>query len=131
MTLHTVLWFKILATVILWAIPLLFAPPSLFRRLGFPPPQPVVFVKLLGAAFTALLVGYVRGLSVLADERHPADAVLVGLVSNALACLIIVAYGLAGAYAKWALLARAYMWVSALVTGLVSIGLLVHGRLLG
>jgi hypothetical protein len=91
----------------------------------------MVFMKLLGAAFTALLVGYVRGLSALADGRHPADTVLVGLVSNALACLIIVGYGLAGAYAGWGRKARIYMWSSAAATGFVSIGLLVYGRLFG
>jgi hypothetical protein len=125
MTLEAVLWFKILVTAVLWAFPLLFSPVSVFRRLGFPVPEPMVFARLLGAAFLALGVGYVLGLRTLHGGRYPADTVLVGLVSNGLACGLLVAYGLAGAYAPWGRAARVYMWISALATGLVTLGLLL------
>jgi hypothetical protein len=127
-SLKSVLLFKIWVTVVLWAAPLLFTPARAYETLGFPPPGPMVFMRLLGAAFTALLVGYVRGLKVLRDGGYPADTVLVGLVSNALACLIIVAYGIAGEYSGWGALAQLYMWGSALATGLVTAGLLATRR---
>lgn len=125
MTLEAVLWIKIAVTAVLWAGPLLFAPARLFRALGFPAPEPMVFVRLLGAAFTALLVGYVLGLRALKAGGDPSDAVLVGIVSNGLACGVLVAYGLAGAYARWGRAARAYVWISALATGLVTVGLIL------
>lgn len=125
MTLAFVLWVKIIVTAVLWAFPLLLSTPGTFRWLGFPEPRPMVFFKLLGAAFLALGVGYVRGLIMLKGEHYPADAVLVGKVSNGLACALIVAYGLMGAYAGWGRPARAFMWVSAALTGFVTFGLFV------
>jgi hypothetical protein len=129
MPLRAVLWFKIGVTVLLWALPLLFAPRGVFRRLGFPDPGPaMVFMRLLGAAFVALLVAYVQGLGALGRGESTADTVAVGAVSNGLACLVILLYGVAGAYADWGRAARAYMWISALATGLVTLGLLTASR---
>ncbi len=48
--LSVVLLIKIMFTLIFWCIPLLFFPASLFFRIGFPQPQPIIFVRLLGAA---------------------------------------------------------------------------------
>lgn len=131
MSLKFVLWLKIIVTAVLWAFPLLLATPGTFRWLGFPEPRPMVFFKLLGAAFLALGVGYVRGLAMLKEGRYPADTVLVGKVSNGLACALIVVYGLMGAYTGpgwdgWP--ARAFMWVSAALTGFVTFGLFVAKR---
>jgi hypothetical protein len=53
---------KIVVTLVLWAVPLLFAPQAAARLLGMPEPQPVVLIRLLGAAFMALVVGYARAL---------------------------------------------------------------------
>lgn len=127
MTLQAVLWVKIVATV-LWAAPLLFFPRSVFRRIGFPEPEPMLFVRLLGAAFLALLVGYARGLGIANGGGYPANTVLVGLVSNGLACAILVLHGLTGAYAGWGRPARVFMWVSAFLTGFVTLGLFVAKR---
>jgi hypothetical protein len=127
-TLQAVLWLKIGVTAAFWALPLLFAPVRLFRRLGFPAPVPMVFVRLLGAAFAALLVGYVDGVLALRAGRHPAGTVWMGLLSNAAACVLIVLYGFMGAYAGWGRRARVYMGASALATGLVTAGLLAYGR---
>lgn len=132
MSLRFVLWFKIIVTAACWAVPLLLATSGTFRWLGFPEPGPtMVFFKLLGAAFLALGVGYVRGLVMLKEGRYPADAVLVGKVSNGLACALIVAYGLMGTYTGpgwdgWP--ARAFMWGSAGLTGFVTLGLFVAKR---
>jgi hypothetical protein len=130
MSLKFVLWLKIIVTAVLWAFPLLLASPWAFRQLGFPEPGPMVFFKLLGAAFLALGVGYVRGLLMLNGGRYPADAVLVGKVSNGLACALIVIYGLTGTYTGpgWEWPARAFMWLSAGLTGFVTLGLFVAKR---
>jgi hypothetical protein len=130
MTLAFVLWVKITVTAVLWAFPLLVLPRSVFRWMGFPEPQPMVFVRLLGAAFLALGVGYVRGLVTLKEGRYPADTVLVGKVSNGLACALLVAYGLMGSYTEpgWEWPARAFMWLSAFLTGFVTLGLFTAKR---
>lgn len=124
MTLAAVLWIKIVATALLWAGPLLLFPMAWLRRLGFPDAQPRVFMRLLGAAFTALLVDYVRGLRTLNAGTYPADTVLVGAVSNGLACAILLLHGVRGAYTGWGRAARWAMWFSAAVTGFVTVGLL-------
>jgi hypothetical protein len=129
MTLKFVLWVKIIATALIWATPMLVLPGKVFDDLGFPDPRPVmVFMRILGAAFLALLVGYWQGMQQLRAGRYPAGTVTVGLVSNGLACGFIVAYGLAGTYADWELLAPWFMWISAGLTGFVTFGLLFHRR---
>jgi hypothetical protein len=125
-SLGTVLRTKIALTAGLWCAPLLLVPAGWFARLGFPAPQPMVFVRLLGAAYLALLAGYVRGLRGMHAGRPPADAVVMGIVSNGAACVLLVAYGLAGAYAEWGSFARGYMWASALATGLITIALVAR-----
>jgi hypothetical protein len=125
-TLELVLWIKIALTVV-WAVPLLLAPAGVFRALGFPPPEPRVFTRLLGAAFLALLVGYLQGVQALARSEHPAGTVVVGMVSNGLACALLAGHGLAGAYRQWGRGARWFMWGSALATGFVTVGLAVAG----
>ncbi|HEX6037309.1 hypothetical protein [Longimicrobium sp.] len=126
MTLAFVLWVKIVATALLWAGPLLLFPARWLHRLGYPKTQPAVFTRLLGAAFTALLVGYVLGLRMLQDvpSTYPRNTVIVGAVSNGLACAILLIYGLKGAYAEWGRPARFAMWLSAGITGFVTVGLL-------
>lgn len=128
--LEAVLWLKIVATVVLWALPLLLLPARTFPRLGYPVPEPAVFAKLLGAAFLSLLVGYGKGLWALkhgaaAGQDVVASTVLVGKVSNGLAFLLLVVYGVRGSYRTWGRLARLHVWISILVTGLVTLGLFV------
>lgn len=122
--LRAVLRFKIAFTVVAWAAPLLLAPGHWFTALGFPAPRPMIFIRLLGAAFVALLVGYVRGLRALNSGRPPVDAVIVGIVSNGLAAALLLGYGLSGAFADWGAPARLFMWASAAVTTLITIGLI-------
>jgi hypothetical protein len=126
MTLEVVLWIKIALTVV-WAVPLLLGPDCVFRALGFPPPEPRVFTRLLGAAFVALLVGYLQGVQALARGEHPAGTVVVGMVSNGLACALLTGHGLAGAYSRWGGGARWFMRGSAFATGFVTLGLFVTG----
>ena len=64
--------FKIIVTILFWIIPSLFFSQSLSNSLGFPKLEPMVFIKLLGMAFTALCVGYILGLREIKNGRYPA-----------------------------------------------------------
>ncbi|HEX6372040.1 MAG TPA: hypothetical protein VF006_24155 [Longimicrobium sp.] len=126
--LTNVLRFKIAVTAGLWCIPLLLVPGTFFTSFGFPAEVPVVLVRLLGAAYLALLVAYVGGLRAVRDGKSAGTAVGMGLVSNGAACILLLGYGLAGDYAGWGGLAQAYMWASAAAAGLVTLGLASFGR---
>ncbi len=77
-----VLQAKIAITVLAWRGPLLTFPSDLFVQLGFPPPEPEGFVRLLGMAYLALTLGYWFGLQELRNGTYPAATVRVGIVSN-------------------------------------------------
>jgi hypothetical protein len=123
-----VLIFKIAFTALFWCIPLLFFPPALFVNLGMEEPRPLVFVRLLGAAYLALLVGYSFGLAETRKGRMPTGVVWTGAVSNGLASAILFYHGLVTGWVPWARLAPAFMWISAVVTLLITVGLLYYGR---
>jgi hypothetical protein len=59
--LATVFIVKILFTLFIWCIPLLFFSGKLLASLGIPEPINIVFLRLLGMAYAALMVGYVFG----------------------------------------------------------------------
>jgi hypothetical protein len=125
--LRRVLAAKILLTAALWAGPALFFPPPWFPVLGIPEPPlaQLVFVRLLGAAYVALIAGY--ALAWRAPARHP-GAVVVGIVSNGLAALVILSVGSAGGYADWSALGAAYVWGSGGIAAAIAVALVVTGR---
>lgn len=128
MNLAVVLWVKIVFTFCLWSLPLLLFPVHWLRRLGFPDLTPfLIFVKLLGAAFFALLVGYALGLGDLYAGKDVANTVRVGIVSNGSACLILLLFGSRGAWSGWGGPARLILWLSAGMTGLITLGLFWYG----
>jgi len=118
---------KILATLALWAVPGLLLPPPWFPIFGIPEPPAaqLIFIRLLGAAYLALVVGY--ALAWRAPARHP-GAVLVGIVSNGLAALVIVSVGAGGGFASWPMLGALYIWGSAAITAALAAALIVAGR---
>lgn len=122
-----VLAVKIVVTLALWALPALLLPPPWFPFFGIPePPEAqLVFVRLLGAAYVALLVEYT--LAWRAPARHP-GAILVGIVSNALASLVILSMGAGGGFATWSTLGAIYIWSSALVTAGLAVALTMTGQ---
>ena len=124
-----VLIVKIAFTAVLCLLLLVF-PPSWFVALGIgtTPPQPMVFVRLLGAAYLALLVGYSFGLAQTRKGDKPIGVVWTGAVSNGLASVILLTHGLTGAWDTWSRLGPPLMWVSSVVTLGITIGLLVYGR---
>jgi hypothetical protein len=115
---------KILLTVC-WFVPLLCFSQARLKKLGMPAPEPLVFVRLLGAAFLALLVGYLLGLVDLRQGEKPLNTVLVGITSNGLACVVLLYYGLRGEWKEWGKIARACMWASVVFTALVTVLLVV------
>jgi hypothetical protein len=104
---------KIAITGIFWCLPLLAFPTSWFVALGFPTPEPLLFVRLLGAAYFALLVGYYMGMRGLVKGESPAQVIYMGIVSNGLACSVLMYFGSTGAWASWLGGAQVFMWLSA------------------
>ena len=125
--LQRVLGIKVVTTLTLWVAPALFLPPSWFPTFGIPAPPAshLVFVRLLGAAYLALVVGYLFAWQ--SPARHP-SAVLVGVVSNGAAALVILSVGAAGGFATWGALGQVYIWGSAVLTAGLATGLLLTGR---
>ena len=123
-----VLTAKIVITALFWCIPLLAFPQSWFVALGMPAPQPMAFVRLLGAAYLALLVGYSFGLVQTRKGQAPTDVVWTGIVSNGLASAILFLCGLTGAWKGWSYLGQAYMWISAVGTLGITVLLLRYGH---
>ena len=120
---------KILITIIFWAIPLLLPDPLLdwliINILGVAPFEPKVFIHLLGATFAALVVNYQAGVKRLKVHKDVNYIVLTGIVSNGLACLILILYGLLNSYSMWSLWGQIYMWSSAFLTGFITLGLVL------
>jgi hypothetical protein len=127
-SLQRVLVVKIVVTAVFWCIPLLLGPREVFSWIGVPFPEPEVFTRLLGAAYASLLVSYVHGLQEVRAGGTARVAVRTGVVSNGIASLILLCFGLAGSWADWGPLARGYMWLSLLATSGITAGLLLAGR---
>ncbi len=126
--LEWVLWFKIGITILLWAGPLLVLPGFAFSRLGFPQP-PMLYIRLLGAAYTALVVGYCFGLADLRAGNMPAGVIWMGVVSNGLAAMVLLAHGIAGTWRVWGGLARIYLWASFGLTSIIAVLLAAFGTI--
>jgi hypothetical protein len=125
--LATVLWAKILITLTFWALPLFALPASWFVWIGMPEPRPMLFLRLLGAAYLALVVGYTSGLRRLGRGEDVRNVVWVGITSNGLASSILLLSGMTGGWNEWGIVARSYMWVSTLATASLTLGLVVAG----
>jgi hypothetical protein len=122
-----VLGVKVLVTAGLWAGPALLLPREWFPTFGIPEPpeETVVFVRLLGAAYVALLVGY--ALAWQSPARHAA-MIVVGAISNGLASMVILAAGVHGAFTTWGILGSVYIWGSALAAAAIAVSLMVTGQ---
>lgn len=111
-----------------WFFPLLFFRIDFLESLGMPSPVlPVEFVRLLGAAFLALMVGYILGLTDLIRKKvFPFNTIIVGIVSNGLSCLILLYFGFTKNFDGWRGIGFFAMWGSAFLTGLIT-ALLILG----
>jgi len=128
--LSKVLLIKILATVLIWCIPLLFFPESVFIWIGFPSSiisTTLLFYRLLAWAYIALCVGYTFALIESIKGKRLISTIWTGIVSNGGACIILLIYGCIGTWANWGLLAQIILWGSIVVTGLITLGLYSFG----
>jgi hypothetical protein len=125
--LRRVLGAKILLTLGLWAGPALVFPAAWFPVIGIPEPPlaHLVFLRLLGASYLALVAGY--ALAWRTPARHP-GAILVGIISNALAALVILSVGSAGGFMSWSVLGAAYIWGSGVIAATLAVALALTGR---
>ncbi|WP_163671012.1 hypothetical protein [Adonisia turfae] len=85
------------------------------------------FLRLLGMAYLALVVGYYFGLMETLNGGHPINIVWVGIVSNGGACLILLINAILRTWQEWELPAQVMMWLSLFVTGGITIGLIFTG----
>ena len=138
-----VLYGKIGATIALWFVPLLFAPPALYEFLGIPVPRPDQFARLLGIAYAALCVAYYSGIiccnyiiSFYNDGSNLEEAIkmcliflkyilLMGIVSNLGGFFALFVYAVAGTWSNWGILGNIYMYSSLIVLFLISVNLIV------
>jgi hypothetical protein len=126
MKLQQVVLAKIVITVLLWSGPLLLFPLSWLAGLGFPQPEAfLVFYRLLGAAYAALLVAYIYGLFNIMGGGSPGSTVVLGLVSNGLAAMILGIFGFQGAWSAWGFWAWLYMWGSLALTAALALALFI------
>lgn len=119
---------KIAITAIFWCIPLLVFPASWFAALGVPAPVPLIFARLLGAAYLALLVGYYMGLKGLDNGESAAAVIHMGIASNAMAALLLAYFAATGSLSSWGMGAQIFVWVSALGALSIAISLLRFRR---
>jgi hypothetical protein len=124
MSLKTLLYIKIGITVAFWAIPLLLFPPGFYAVLGMPSPEPLLFIRLLGATFVALVVGYWMGLKSLAAGESVLPVLNMGITSNGLAFCILFYFGLRRTWSAWGPFAQGYMWLSVVALLGITLGLI-------
>jgi hypothetical protein len=125
-TLARILKFKIFCTILFWCLPLLFFPQAWFLRIGLPVPEPLVFTRLLGAAYLALIVTYFLGLIEVQKGRSAIQAVWTGIISNGLACAILTYYGFTGGWSIWSVQGQFLMWSYVILTLFITILLIPY-----
>lgn len=124
-----VLLLKILLTLVCWAAPLLLLSGDTLVALGFPLPQPMLFVRLLGVAYLALVFGYLHGAARAWRGDYPGGIVWMGLVSNGGACGLLAGAWWRGTWAGWGEQAQWLLQVSVAATGVLTLALLLTGPL--
>lgn len=129
--LEMVLWFKIVATLLLWALPLLLIPTSLQKKWKLIAIEPPLFGRLLGLAYLALVVGYSSGIMTLRNGQWPTAIIWMGLVSNGGALLLLLFSGIRGDWSSEAKPTKALLWLSAAVLAIITTGLVVYGLVEG
>jgi hypothetical protein len=128
--LKLVLEIKILVTLVVWSLPLILFRPSWLIFIGFPDPGTlIIFIRLLGAAYFSLAIGYILGYLGLARAESIDNTVTVGIVSNFFACIILLIYGVSGKWANWGKYSKIFMWGSVVATGAITAGLVLSQNL--
>lgn len=109
-----------------WVASLLLFPGSLQEQAGLPPAgEQAVFIRLLGMAYAALLVGYTFGFFTIRRGTYPAGVIWTGIVSNGGACMLLGVFR--NTWGAWHGYAPAFIWASFVATGLITAGLITFG----
>lgn len=114
---------KIVLTIFLWGLPLLFLPVSWAKELGFIFPQPVFFARLLGMAYLALVYAYLSGLRQAQAGKMPVAIINLGILSNAGATCILILTFFSDSYGGFSVAMKVYLFASAFVTAGISLSL--------
>ena len=117
----------IVVTLVCWAVPLLFFPGPILRKLRVPLAEPLIVLRLLGAVNLALCLIYLLGSLRLSQGHNATDVVMVGLLHSAMAAAIIWRYALHGHYRRWPAAARGYIFTSGSILTTLALALLVAG----
>lgn len=125
--LSKVLIFKLVATISVWCIPLIFMPASWFEGAGFPKQETYMFVRMLGWAYLSLCVVYWFGLRAALRGEREMGPIWVGIVSNVGAGFYLGYYGSAGAWASWGVFVQFVGWASFVAAFAIALGLFVFG----
>jgi len=125
--LSIVLSVKIALTVLFWCGPMLLFPRLTMSKMGFSDMEPIIYIRLLGVAYLALVVGYCFGLKDALYGVYPKVIVLVGIVSNGGAAMIIGYYDIFGYFKDWEKLSRNVMRVSMVLLLGITLGLCYYG----
>ncbi len=119
--------FKIVATLLVWCLPLIFFSESLLESAGLPAQPTGMFLRLLGWAYLALCVGYGFGLSAELQGIRVVGPIWVGIVSNAGACIILAYFAWRGDWNQWGWLVKTIGYGSIAATLLITTGLFWFG----
>jgi hypothetical protein len=88
-------------------------PIDVLLQLRLPPPEPVMFLRLLGTAYLGLLAGYWIGLRQARNGQHPTATVGAGIVSNGGAAVCLLYFGaVERSWSSWGGIATSIMWGS-------------------
>lgn len=104
--LRYILIVKVTLILLVWGLPSLIAPISLFQRLGVPTPDDPIFLRLFGAVVIAFGVAYWYAYK---DPIHNIAILKAGVVDNGLVTLVILVF------TAFYDLRSVFMWVSALL----------------
>ncbi len=116
--LRAVLIFKISATILLWAAPLLLFPVTLFEALMGQVPEPISYARLLGVAYLALIVNYAGGYLQAKRGVIPWVTIWTGLVSNGGGLLMLIYLSTTGGQQVSSLTLVSMIALSFIVAGL-------------
>ena len=112
--LRKVLLIKVILTVILWAIPSLFAPPLILEFFGLPTAD-LIILRIFGAVLIAMSVAYWFAYK---DPLRNLAVIWMAIVYNGLAALVILILGLTVGVG-W------YLWFSVVIKLLFFIAFLI------
>ena len=127
--LATVFAVKIVITIALWVVPLLLFPVGWLAALGFPIPEPLIFLRLLGMAFLSLTLAYTFGLRAALRGDYPSNAIWVGILSNGGSFFILLIAALCSSWDSWGTSAKAAMWFFLAALGTIAAALVAFGPL--